>query len=251
MKQRDGADILDPSKITPLDAQGRCVYEKKYSLRKDKRFRRKDGELYPWPYAGNLGRTPNRDLCIFINAKGMRAWILLHEARSGSKANRGIKRPSTHTCQCRFPACTRKSGKPGFCKKHLKFQTYFHAIIDNPVKNSLTREQAANMMEQPCSYCFEPPPLNSINGLDQIFPDKGYAFNNAVACCTSCNYEKRDTSPQHWVNRLCQTRNWDSLLHVKKQYARRKIKVIWPEWVEEYERRVRERDAFQSVRAVA
>ncbi len=56
---------------------------------------------------------------------------------------------------------------------------------------TLSREQFAELVSQPCHYCSHP--LNETgSGLDRLDPDRGYTEDNVVPCCKMCNWVKSD-----------------------------------------------------------
>jgi hypothetical protein len=78
---------------------------------------------------------------------------------------------------------------------------------------TLTLEQLAFIISQPCDYCGEPPsrPMSPsqmrhssyesfrYNGIDRIDSDKGYVEGNVVPCCQPCNEMKSDKSRDEFL----------------------------------------------------
>lgn len=98
----------------------------------------------------------------------------------------------------------------GCCGRKLAYgEAVFNEYYDRYARNArkreylfdLSKEQFRQLIEQPCYYCG-----NSgreitksatygglmVNGIDRIDNNKGYIKGNVVACCTMCNYMKRD-----------------------------------------------------------
>ena len=86
---------------------------------------------------------------------------------------------------------------------------------------TLTGGQFANLVQQNCFYCGEPPVerknrktsrLKNVfhgtavcNGIDRLNPALGYAPNNCVACCKICNIAKHTMSVDEfmsWIERV-------------------------------------------------
>ena len=64
----------------------------------------------------------------------------------------------------------------------------------------LSFDEAAALMSQPCSYCG-----GNGGGIDRIDSSLGYVASNVVACCSVCNYAKRDMPLSvflSWVERI-------------------------------------------------
>ena len=56
---------------------------------------------------------------------------------------------------------------------------------------TITREQFAELISKPCTYCGGPLPETSA-GLDRLDNSKGYDIENVTPCCALCNYARRD-----------------------------------------------------------
>lgn len=59
---------------------------------------------------------------------------------------------------------------------------------------SLTAEEFATIVEQPCYYCRNVlgPKSETYSGLDRLDPKAGYIKANVVSCCGVCNMAKND-----------------------------------------------------------
>ena len=55
---------------------------------------------------------------------------------------------------------------------------------------SLNSDDFENLLKENCHYCGK----QNANGVDRKNNDIGYLINNVVACCSTCNYMKRDLS---------------------------------------------------------
>ncbi len=69
----------------------------------------------------------------------------------------------------------------------------------------LLRDQFIALVTSSCFYCGLTPEGNRVNGVDRMNNLEGYTRDNSVACCSACNYSKRDMSIDQflsWVNRI-------------------------------------------------
>lgn len=73
----------------------------------------------------------------------------------------------------------------------------------------LSRDSFRKICRGTCAYCGEFP----ANGIDRQDNEKGYTLENAVPCCSLCNYAKRDLSLTDfldWARRVYKFRaGWD------------------------------------------
>lgn len=68
---------------------------------------------------------------------------------------------------------------------------------------SLTDEVATALFRSACHYCGLPP--DPLNGIDRKDNDQGYYEDNCLACCSQCNYAKRNLSYADfwaWIDRI-------------------------------------------------
>lgn len=127
------------------------------------------------------------------------------------------------------------------------FQTLFGKYLDTAkVKHydfDLTKDQFDTLVRTQCQYCGTAPhrqfnPLNLsttnrcfrsssakrpiiFNGLDRVNSSGGYTTNNAVPCCTECNFAKRVQTVEEfyaWVTRIVTYQ--DSLAATKRHNRR-------------------------------
>jgi len=64
-------------------------------------------------------------------------------------------------------------------------------VIRNPVACTLTLEQYATLVSQPCHYCGGALPATGF-GLDRKVAGGPYSIDNVVPCCVHCNSVKGD-----------------------------------------------------------
>lgn len=115
-----------------------------------------------------------------------------------------------------------KSGREGYCRECSKkwyrdnadrVKIYVRRWQkDNPIKHKYTRykvdakrrdyefsitiEQFAAIITQPCHYCGE----SISEGVDRKNNNIGYIFNNCLPCCSNCNRAKSEMSYEDFGN---------------------------------------------------
>ncbi len=83
----------------------------------------------------------------------------------------------------------------------------------------LSKEKFLRITQQDCFYCGEPPSRTAsyhnatggfkYNGLDRLDNEEGYSVVNVVACCSWCNWAKKERSPEEfmeWIERVYEHR---------------------------------------------
>ena len=110
-------------------------------------------------------------------------------------------RAEDHTKSC---GCLRK-----FKKGEASFNRLYGAYKRNAKSRSygfyLSKDQFKSITKQLCHYCGrEPENIQKAtarnngdyiyNGIDRVDNSKGYSVFNCVACCSHCNYAKKDLS---------------------------------------------------------
>ena len=77
----------------------------------------------------------------------------------------------------------------------LKYRQSIHGkymTLSQRAGVTFTESEYAEIVSHPCFYCGGILPLAGC-GLDRILNDKGYAIDNVVPCCTTCNRIKGAT----------------------------------------------------------
>lgn len=123
-------------------------------------------------------------------------------------AGSALKGGNTKSCGCILT----KPNNYAEVTKILK--SYRHGAQAKGLDFDLSREDFENILRQSCHYCGIEKG-NSIkcfngeyffyNGVDRIDSNKGYTLDNVVACCSKCNYAKRDLPVEdfkEWVTRI-------------------------------------------------
>jgi hypothetical protein len=81
-----------------------------------------------------------------------------------------------------------------------KWSYYLGRAKDKGVYIDLAHKQEImNLFLASCSYCARPTDDSFINGLDRIDNTKGYAIDNIVGCCPSCNIMKGTMSVEDFL----------------------------------------------------
>jgi hypothetical protein len=75
----------------------------------------------------------------------------------------------------------------------------------------LTRDQVAEMMDQPCHYCGAEPSnslvqhgkrIRPYQGIDRLDNSKGYVVGNVVPCCIICNKMKKAMNETEFMSHV-------------------------------------------------
>jgi hypothetical protein len=116
--------------------------------------------------------------------------------------NRWKKTNTIHPC----------AKKEGIAALNLVYRRYLKTAKDKNLEFSINKEIFINLIKQNCFYCNSEPiggpkdkRLHSntkCHGLDRLNSKNGYILENVVPCCTSCNYMKRDSSLEEFVNKI-------------------------------------------------
>lgn len=89
--------------------------------------------------------------------------------------------------------------------------TYKKNAITRKLEWGLSDTEATNLIETPlCTFCGKEPEERflprertkrgyKLNGIDRLDSSIGYISGNCVACCSSCNYGKRDKSATDYI----------------------------------------------------
>lgn len=90
------------------------------------------------------------------------------------------------------------------------FNTYVQGAKSRGLPFELTKEQARDLMKQPCYYCGDVETNTGwatrknglafmYNGIDRLDNSRGYTADNVVACCFIHNRAKGERSPEEFV----------------------------------------------------
>lgn len=121
-----------------------------------------------------------------------------------------LRSGSTKSCGClkreMLPSTKYLAGS------HFVLKTYKKSAISRKLEWTISDEEAAICFHSNCYYCgIRPssvitPPDRTVsvdyayNGIDRLDSSKGYIAGNVVACCTRCNYSKRNYSVAEFLD---------------------------------------------------
>lgn len=77
-----------------------------------------------------------------------------------------------------------------------KYRQYKASAKRRGIVFEMTKEQFKAYTESHCSYCG----FIGEQGVDRIDNTKGYVEGNMCACCSTCNFIKRDRSVEEFIN---------------------------------------------------
>jgi hypothetical protein len=81
----------------------------------------------------------------------------------------------------------RENGAPSLRRPYGSFSKYRSNANERGIEFSLVLEDFVRMWRKPCSYCGDE--ISTI-GLDRVNSFSGYARDNVVPCCKTCNVAK-------------------------------------------------------------
>jgi hypothetical protein len=110
-----------------------------------------------------------------------------------------------HKAQISLARCTEKSRSNQRVRSaryratsHGKFRTYVDSARVRNINFVLTFDEFVVLLNSDCVYCGVP---NS-GGIDRRCSSDGYTLENAVGCCTVCNYMKLDYSDKEFLDQV-------------------------------------------------
>lgn len=93
--------------------------------------------------------------------------------------------------------CRYTRNRRGFPKGTLKkIRSYRGSAKKRNYSWELTDEEAAVLFSLPCEYCGG---SDKDSGIDRKDNSLGYTTDNVVACCSICNFAKRDKTMEEWI----------------------------------------------------
>ena len=84
-----------------------------------------------------------------------------------------------------------------------KFLMYKMSARSREKVFSLTFEQSERFFRGKCVYCGQDPHEDYLHGIDRLYNEIGYEYDNCVSCCEMCNYLKRDLHPVTFI-KICE-----------------------------------------------
>lgn len=107
--------------------------------------------------------------------------------------------PRGHVARCK--ACYAETAKNVLAfKPYRREESFQSGAKRRGLAYELTRGQFMTFWQKPCLYCGGPIPTI---GLDRIDNARGYAMNNVVPCCSTCNSMKSGMAMSEFLER-CQ-----------------------------------------------
>jgi len=147
--------------------------------------------------------------------KGLHHWMCVCECgNEKSIAGQSLKAGQTNSCGClqKEKAKSQKIPNGGAAKNKLYGQ-YANKSKKRGYSFELTKDEFLIKTSEQCYYCGTPPTAvfksktssYVYNGIDRVDNKQGYTTINTVACCSICNYAKRELSSKDfsaWVKRI-------------------------------------------------
>lgn len=81
-------------------------------------------------------------------------------------------------------------------KPHHFYRRYKYSAQKRNLDFKLSFRQFMTFWQKPCSYCEDE--IKTI-GLDRIDNNKGYEIGNIVSCCSFCNFAKRRSTREQFI----------------------------------------------------
>jgi hypothetical protein len=128
----------------------------------------------------------------------------MYRLKSAEKKMAGIVDTHNLDQTCQWNESEKNKERISLWKKlnvHERIGTYIRNAFIKGLDWKLTNEQASEMMTQKCTYCGYLDLDVRLNGIDRLYSDQGYIFENCVPCCKDCNYMKRLYDPQTFIEK--------------------------------------------------
>ena len=114
----------------------------------------------------------------------------------------------------------------GVLKSHRKYYRYTADANKRGKKMNLNRDLFDELLFRNCFYCDSKPHDGIGGGIDRIDSNKNYDENNVVACCSICNFMKKDYDTKEYYKKLRQIANYCNMDKIKQLKYRRNYKVV-------------------------
>jgi len=110
--------------------------------------------------------------------------------------------PCSRTSTCKNPE--KRLELNDNAKKNIKrlLYNYKRSAGCRNIDYNLTDEEATELMNDKCFYCYEECTDGYKHGIDRKYNDDGYEKDNCVTCCKMCNISKNDTSIEEYINKV-------------------------------------------------
>lgn len=126
-----------------------------------------------------------------------------------------LQRNKIKNCGCKMIPGKKLSGDQAIFNKNMS--SYKSSAKRKKLPFLLTNEQCRKLCNDNCFYCdIEPSNIFTHkknigefihNGIDRLDSSKGYTTDNVVSCCAFCNYKKRETPYNDFINWISKVYN--------------------------------------------
>ena len=82
------------------------------------------------------------------------------------------------------------------------YSKYKYRARKKGIAFDITKERYNKMIQSPCYICGKEGNHKHNNGIDRIDNQQGYTITNIHACCSECNYMKRDYDMNVWIDKM-------------------------------------------------
>ena len=82
------------------------------------------------------------------------------------------------------------------------YSDYKYRARKKGIAFDITKERYNKMRQSPCYICGKEGNRIHNNGIDRIDNQQGYTITNIQACCSECNYMKRDYDMNDWIDKM-------------------------------------------------
>ena len=86
--------------------------------------------------------------------------------------------------------------------KCIPYYRYKSRALEKHFDFTITKEDYENIIHKDCFLCGKQNNENHINGIDRMDSNKGYVLDNINACCSECNFMKRDYNYNIFISKL-------------------------------------------------
>jgi hypothetical protein len=86
--------------------------------------------------------------------------------------------------------------------KCIPYYRYNSRALEKQLDFTITKEDYENIIQKDCFLCGKKNNENHINGIDRLDSNNGYVIDNINACCSECNFMKRDYDYNVFISKL-------------------------------------------------
>ena len=85
------------------------------------------------------------------------------------------------------------------CDSASVFKMYRRKAAERGIPFLVTEQQFREIVIKPCQYCGD---YGSPRGIDRRFNEHSYTLENSFACCGTCNFMKKNYSPNFFLSHI-------------------------------------------------